>query len=493
MNIPLDNFFYLSTDALCVIDKFGAILAVSPSISRILSSTEAELMAKNFADLLYEDDKENFVASLRQMTTNREITFENRLVAKDGTHKLFAWKMGKGEDTPHLFLLGRDITNEMKVEGELKAQNRKIAEAKARNEAMIGSIGEGVVATSDKGEVIFVNEQALNILGKSLPDMMGMHLLKAILLVDEAKSQLPLEKHPMQKALLTGKKVFASDIYFVKNDGTNFPVAVTTSPVFLQGALIGGVLVFRDITLEKQIDRMKTEFISLASHQLRTPLSAMKWFSEMLLAGDAGELSGEQKEMVNNIYLSNERMIDLVNSLLNISRIESGRIIVDPRPTSLRKVVDEVIFELTPKISKKKHILNVETGELPEINIDPKLIRHVYMNLLTNAIKYTQEGGNISIKIYERDQEIISEIKDNGYGIPKSQYDKVFKKFFRANNIVRFETDGSGLGLYLIKAIIDASGGRIWFESEEGKGTAFYFGLPLSGSKSKEGEVSINS
>lgn len=484
MSASLEQFFYLSADVLCVVNSSGRVIEISPSMATALGFTELELTNKNFSDLLHEDDKQNLGSALAELSKKREVTFENRLITKDGAQKHFFWKASKGETEEYIFLVGRDITNEAKIESELKAQNRKIAEAKARNEAMVSSIGEGVIATSDKGEVIFINDQALNILGKKLENVVGKHLLKVVTTVGE---------NPIQKALLNGKKVFASDIYFMKEGGTSFPVAATASPVILQGALIGGVLVFRDISLEKQVDKMKTEFISLASHQLRTPLSAMKWFSEMLLAGDAGELSTEQKEMINNIYLSNERMIDLVNSLLNISRIESGRIIIDPRPTDLRKVVDEVVFELTPKIQNKKHSLTIESEELSELNIDPKLIRHVYMNLLTNAIKYTPEGGIITVRIFKTGEEIISEVKDNGYGIPKEQHDKVFNKFFRANNIVKFETDGSGLGLYLIKAIVDASGGRIWFESEEGKGTTFCFGLPATGSEPKSGEVSINS
>lgn len=481
--MPLDSFFYISIDSLCLLNPQGVLVEASPSFETLLGYTKSELKGKPWSDFVHPEDRSDA----------RETNFENRMIAKDGTNKWLSWKKTIDE-SGNIFLVGHEITNEKKTQGELVLQNRRIAEGKARQEAILSSMGDGVVAISDKGEVIFANSQALSQLGVELPQMLGKHLISAIPVVGEDGTSVSSEAHPMQQALLRGRKITNSDLFFCKKDGLPFPVAITASPIILMGALIGGVLVFRDITREKQVDKMKTEFISLASHQLRTPLSAMKWFSEMLLSGDAGQLTNEQREMVNNIYLSNERMIELVNSLLNISRIESGRIIIDPRPTNLKKLIDEVLFELTPKITQKKHNVVVSVhSALPEINIDAKLIRHVYMNLLTNAIKYTGDNGEIHIIISRGQNELISQISDNGYGIPAAQQDKVFQKFFRAENVAKIETDGTGLGLYLIKSIVEASGGRIWFESAEGKGTTFWFSLPLSGSHPKDGEVSINS
>lgn len=380
-----------------------------------------------------------------------------------------------------------------KMTKDVLEERDRLEKEKAKATAILQSVGEGLFATGLDGNVILINSVAEELLELKKEDVLGKLVHKAFVLYDEEGVAVPEEKRPIYIALKTAGEVSKTYSY-IRKGGKKISLSITATPIKQRDQVIGAISVMRDITKEKEVDRMKTEFISLASHQLRTPLSAIKWFTEMLLAGDAGALSPEQTDFAKNISDSTERMIDLVNSLLNISRIESGRIIISPEPTDLKKLVESIAAELRVKFEQRRQVFILSAHEsLPQINIDPRLISQVYLNLLTNAIKYSPEGGEITVIISRKDEEIISQVSDNGYGIPKDQQGKVFKKFFRAENAVKMETDGTGLGLYLIKAIVESSKGKIWFQSEEGKGTTFWFSLPVAGVTPKKGEVTLDS
>lgn len=344
-----------------------------------------------------------------------------------------------------------------------------------------------VIITDPGAKILFANRAAEKITGYPITEMINS---TPSLWGGQMDSKF---YENMWKTIKTGKKPFKNEVKNKRKNGDIYIAEIQITPIIDKDDNLNFFVgIERDITKAKEIDNMKTEFISLASHQLRTPLSASKWYLEMLLNGDVGILSDEQKEYLQNMNISNERMIDLVNSLLNISRIESGRLIIEPRPTNLEKLIEEVVIEFKPTIKEKNLDLVMSIhAHLPNINIDPRLIRNVYMNLISNSIKYTPDGGEIHIFVSKRDSDILTQISDNGYGIPEDDQDKVFQKFFRAENIFRIETEGTGLGLYLARSIIEASKGKIWFESKENHGTTFWLSLPLTGSEAKKGEVTI--
>lgn len=238
----------------------------------------------------------------------------------------------------------------------------------------------------------------------------------------------------------------------------------------------------------EETDQAKSEFVSLASHQLLTPLTTISWYIETLLSGSVNGLSEKQKEYVKNIYNTNHNLVDIVRALLDVSRIEMGTFYIKPQPVNIVETVESVLDELAIRIKEKKlEIVKDFDLSVPIMDMDPQLTRIIFQNLLSNAVKYSPDNRKVIINIKKREQDVIINISDNGYGIPEELQKKVFSKFFRAYNIKEKVPEGTGLGLYIVKSIIDNSGGKIRFESEENKGTTFYISYPLSGMRAREG------
>jgi len=357
---------------------------------------------------------------------------------------------------------------------------------KLRYEALVASIGDGLIITNTQGKIISFNKAAESLLGWTKDDAIDKFLQDVV----------RMEYHSGQNADQgqLNKLTISEPLYFIRKDGTKFPVAVKMSSYVNGEELLGTITLFRDVTAEHNIDQMKTEFISLTSHQLKTPLASVRWYSELLLSGDAGKLTEQQLQFVDNIHTSIRHMNDLVNALLNISRIESGRLKVAPTDTDLRELVNGVIGEVQTRPDAKTRHLEVNIADnIPQIKIDPLLVRQVYMNLISNAVKYTEQGGRVSVSLELKDDNVVSHISDTGLGIPEDEKSHIFERFHRGKNVEMQEISGNGLGLYLTKTLVELSGGQIWFESEEGKGTNFHFTLPLAGSQAKEGAVTLDS
>ena len=233
---------------------------------------------------------------------------------------------------------------------------------------------------------------------------------------------------------------------------------------------------------EGEVARMKSEFLSITAHQLRTPLSALKWVLHMSLEGDVGRLTKGQRELLQKGYEANERMITLVNDLLDVVRIEEGRFDYKFEKTNLVKLIGQMVddMKLNAKQKNVKLTFRKSSAQIPEIAVDSEKLRLAFMNIIDNAIQYTHQDGSVNVEITYKD-EVLVVVRDTGVGIPKAQLARVFTKFFRADNAVRMQTAGSGLGLFIAKNIVEKHGGKIWIESEENKGTSVYFTIPVSG------------
>lgn len=340
-----------------------------------------------------------------------------------------------------------------------------------------------VVITDTDGKIIYANRAAEETTGYSREEMLG-----------ERPSlwgkQMPQEFYQrMWRIIKERQESFHSEVTNRRKNGDLYVAEVHISPLFNEaGMLYGFVAIERDITKQKEIDKSKTEFVSIASHQLRTPLTIINWYVEMLSTPGSEQLSKKQLQYLDEITRASKRMIELVNSLLNVSRIDMGTFMVEPIPMNFVDALEDALKDLLAQISHKKiTVMRKFDKDLPLISADPKLLRMVLQNLLTNAVKYTPNDGVITVSIEHRMADILITIADTGMGIPLQQQSKIFQKFFRADNARIKEPDGNGLGLYIIKSIVENGGGKIWFTSEENKGAAFYVSIPIEGMKKKEG------
>jgi signal transduction histidine kinase len=333
-----------------------------------------------------------------------------------------------------------------------------------------------ILNTIDDGLMIFDNEKKLILMNKSAKSFfeVGDEILN--------QNSFTLSKHPKLKFLfylLTEEinKVFRKELK-LKED---LILEVSSFQIQLEEKEFGRLIILHDITREKTIDRLKTEFVSVSAHQLRTPLASLRWSLETLSQGRLGQLNLKQKEILQKAKDSIERMLKLINELLDVVKIEEGKYISKISSFSFEEVLKDVIKDYQSKIKEKelKFELKLPSKKLPKLKGDKAKISLVLQNLLENAVRYTFPGGEITVSLNLKGNELEFSIRDTGIGIPKEVQKHIFTKFFRSPNAIKMEAKGSGLGLFVSKNIVKAHGGKIWFESEEGKGTTFYFTLPI--------------
>jgi len=345
----------------------------------------------------------------------------------------------------------------------------KAEEEKNKTLTIINNFTDGLLLFDPENKLSLINPQAEVFFEVKSRDIIGRPVLEL--------STFPTIEPLVRLVGGEIKGVFRKELPITEK----LTLEVSTVPMMRKEEKLGTLVILHDVTREKIIERMKTEFVSLAAHQLRTPLSAIKWALRMVLDGDLGPITEEQRDFMEKTYSSNERIITLINDLLNVTRIEEGRYLYRPILTDIESVVQFVIDSYKEEIEKRKIKFEFKKPEkkLPKVMLDVEKMRIAIQNLLDNAIRYTQLGGRVTASLKYVKKEIEFSIKDTGIGIPKDQQERVFTKFFRGANVMRMATEGTGLGLFITKNIIEAHGGKIWFESEENVGTTFHFTIPL--------------
>ncbi len=274
--------------------------------------------------------------------------------------------------------------------------------------------------------------------------------------------------------------VAIAGVYFVSNNYDSPDVLVISEAVVVAILFIIGNFIIRSVDQVARANKMKTEFISIASHQLKTPIAEINWQIELLLSKFPGGLSEKQQLLIGQIAHSSQKMARIVGDLLDVAHIDQGKLALNKEKLDLRGIIDEAVKNQRPLANATELELKFECAAIPlEVLVDKRRILVVLDNLLSNAIKYTGRQGTVEIFLEKKDELVQVCIRDNGVGIPRSEQTDIFKKFFRSSNKLKNNTEGTGLGLYIAKNIIEQSGGKLWFESIENTGSTFFFSLPL--------------
>lgn len=372
-----------------------------------------------------------------------------------------------------------DLSQDLNRSAErLYAVRMKMKQEKDRVGAIINNFDGPIIFVNQNNEVALFNKAAGDILGMKDNDYGKKVSDKDNFALGNFKKVIH-KKYEIEDRDKSREEA-ENEIISLKHLGKEITYKIKTATVYDENNDYHGVVkVFYDLTTEKAIDRAKSKFISIAAHQLRTPLSSIKWIIKMALDGDIGEFDEEQVDLLNKAYTSNQRIIRLIDDLLNVSRIEEGKFGYKIKREDMGDVLDGVMGEFSHKIDNKKIDFKFDkpNKKLP-VYVDKEKISLALQNIIDNAIKYTPAKGRVEVTVEKDKEEVVIKVKDNGYGIPKKEQDELFTKFFRASNISKTNISGSGLGLFIARNILEGHGGGIDLKSQKNKGTEVTLSIP---------------
>ncbi len=350
-------------------------------------------------------------------------------------------------------------TSESKFKNSEREKNR-IAK-------IFADFNQGIVAIDENEKIFLVNPRAKKFLGIKSKDLQGMQVSE----IGRISGLKPLVPYFLS----------LNSIKEIELDINNFTVELSVIPLVFEDKNLGRMIVFRDVTRESLQKKQRAHFILSSAHQLKTSMVSAKWSLKMLLSGDFGKISKEQKGLAERLYKNNENLIFLAESLIQAEKSEENAFGLNRIPVDINQLVQSVISDFKDKIKNKKIAVKFEKLQvrLSELMLDKEKIEVSVKNLFDNALKYTDVGGSVSVFLDISGRNLRFKISDTGIGIPKQQQPKIFSKFFRASNGSRVDVLGAGLGLFIAKKNIEDHGGKIWFESEDGAGSSFYFTLPI--------------
>ena len=343
----------------------------------------------------------------------------------------------------------------------------------SKSQAILESVADGVMVSDAAGEIILFNaaaERTLDLrrgemLGRPVSDLTGLYGAGAQRWADAMGTWIA-DPSSYEEGEFLEERI----------EVENKVVSIHLSPVTHGDEFLGLVSVFRDITREVEVDRIKSEFVSTVSHELRTPMTSIKGYADLLLMGAAGSLSQEQRRFLDIIRNNADRLSLLVNDLLDISRIEQSRVELAIRDVDLRDAIEDVLASVEGRFSSEDKLVSITAevpDDLPTVEADYERVTHILVNIVTNAYQYTPEGGSVTISAQQQEDGVRVDVADTGIGIAPEDQERIFERFYRGEHSLVMSAAGTGLGLSIVQQLVEMHFGRLWFESELGKGTTF--------------------
>ena len=365
------------------------------------------------------------------------------------------------------------------LEEEVRERTRDLQTQFAIDKGILDGVQQGILLVDREGNIMQVNPAACLLLQREEESIVG---ARAQTVVDMRthRGETLADEHAIVTCLRTRAVVHsdpAAHVSLARPDGTLLPILYVATPFLQEGNPLGCIVVIHDVTEERQIDYMKSDFITLASHQLRTPLSSIRWYLDLFL--EEKNVSTDQQGYLTEMQHALDRMVNLLNALLHAARLEGEGVTPAQQSVDLAGIVTEMV-ETMQEQARATGVTCVMSVPSRAVTLctDGALLRIILQNLISNALKYSRQGTTVTVRLIEENNEATIDVQDEGVGIPLSEQHRVFQKFFRAQNVRTMDTDGSGLGLYITKSMIDRLKGRISFRSVEGKGTRFTIGFP---------------
>lgn len=362
---------------------------------------------------------------------------------------------------------------------QLLQREDSLRKEKQETDILLQSLTDAVVDIDTNNKIILFNKAAEKLTGLAATNVIGKNV-DDILHFYKQQEMVPFAVYSLQEEELI-RKLREKGLNMSNERGEKITVAITTAPILIQGAQSGFIITFHDITKEQELEEMKLDFVSMAAHELRTPLTAIRGYASLLEVQNAKDLDPSGKELIKRLVVSSENLGNLIDNLLSVARIERNIFGVETRPVDLTNTIRGVVDGLKQQaLTQNKKLTLVMGHDLPVVLADAFRIGQVLLNLVANALNYTKDGASITVTAEKKDNLLQVSVADTGQGIPKEAISKLFVKFFRVSGSLKQGSKGTGLGLFISKSIIEMHNGKIWVESEVGKGTTFTFVLPIA-------------